>query len=407
VTSPATATTVAVRPCPQCTGTAVQTLHGGRFVLPAGHPLEPVVRVVACVQCGFCFNDTRSTRADFDRYYRDISKYADPRLSSGSGFSPEDTCRLDATADAIRAFAGATEGSILDIGCGAGGLLDSLATLGFTGLVGMDPASACVAEVMRRGHRAVIGTLDDHSLDGDRLFDGIVLSHVLEHVRDVTAALASVRRLLAPDGWLYVEVPDAALYGECLIAPYQDFNLEHINHFSAGSLRNLLATHGWRVAHEAAKTLDLGHGRGYPTVFAFARPASPATLEPDRTTNRALAAYVTASARRMQGIERILVSALQAGPIVVWGAGQFTMRLLGETALGQAAIAAFVDSNPVHQGRTLAGRPILAPAELQGHVTATTPIVIGSLVSLESIEAAIHRLGLTNPVVCLTAAEAS
>ena len=304
----------------------MQRTQDGRFVLAEGHPFEPVVRVVACDHCGFCFNDKRSTREDYDRHYREISKYADPKLSRGSGSSPEDTRRLAETTSVIREFAGATGGSILDIGCGAGGLLDSLATLGFTALVGMDPA----AEVTRRGHRDIVGTLDDHPLGGDRLFDGIVLSHV----RDVRAALAGVRRLLAADGWLYVEVPDVARYGECLIVPHQDFNLEHINHFSAGSLQNLLAAHGWRVAREAAKTLDLGHGLGYPADFALAHPA-PAAIEPDLTARHTLAAYLTASALRMEAIERVLASEVQAGPIVVWGARQFMMRLLGETSLGQ------------------------------------------------------------------------
>jgi ubiquinone/menaquinone biosynthesis C-methylase UbiE len=398
-------TATAVRPCPQCAGVAVQLIHEGLFVLPAGHPLEPVVRVVACEQCGFCFNDTPCSREDYDRYYRDISKYADPRLSSGAGASPQDTRRLAETAGVIRDFAGTAAASILDIGCGAGGLLDSLAMLGFKPLVGMDPAPACVEQVTRRGHRGVVGTLDDHPLGGDRSFGGIVLSHVLEHVRDVEAALASVRRLLAPDGWLYVEVPDATRYGECLIAPFQDFNLEHINHFSAGSLRNLLKAHSWCVAREAAKTLDLGHGRGYPAVYAFARPALPTAVETDPTARNALAAYTTESIRSMQAIERMLESEVRGRPILVWGVGQFTMRLLGETSLGRAAIAAFIDSNPVHHGRTLAGRPILAPAELHGHVAADSPIVIGSLVNLESIEVAIRDSGLANTIIRLTAAE--
>ncbi len=401
----AAATATAVRACPQCAGVNVRTIHEGRFVLPTDHPLEPIVRVVSCEQCGFCFNDTSASREDYDRYYRDISKYADPRLSSGAGASPEDTRRLGDTAEVIRDFAVSTSTSILDIGCGAGGLLDSLVTLGFTTLVGMDPATACATEVTRRGHRGVVGTLDDHPLGGDWSFGGIVLSHVLEHVRDVQAALASVRRLLALDGWLYVEVPDAARYGECLIAPYQDFNLEHINHFSAGSLRNLLTAHGWHVAHEAAKTLDLGHGRGYPAVYAVARPGLPAAVEPDPTARDALVAYAAKSARHMRAIERMLEAELFAGPIVIWGVGQFTMRLLGETSLGRAAIAAFVDSNPVHHGRTLAGRPILAPSELHGDVAADAPIVIGSLVNLESIEASIRDLGLGNPVIRLSAAE--
>ena len=92
----------AVRPCPQCGGRSVSLIHKGRFVLPEGHPLEPVVQVVACTECGQCFNDTANTRADYDRYYREVSKYADPRLSSGAGASPEDALRLAATASAIR-----------------------------------------------------------------------------------------------------------------------------------------------------------------------------------------------------------------------------------------------------------------------------------------------------------------
>jgi SAM-dependent methyltransferase len=405
VTVEAAAASAAVRPCPQCAGLVVQTIHEGRFVLPAGHPLEPVVRVVACELCGFCFNDTPCSQEAYDRYYREISKYADPRLSSGAGASPEDTRRLAQTAGVIRDFAGSAPASVLDIGCGAGGLLDSLAAVGFTSLAGMDPAPPCAAEVARRGHRGIVGTLDDHPLGGEQSFGGIVLSHVLEHVRDVQAALASVRRLVAPDGWLYVEVPDAARYGECLIAPFQDFNLEHINHFSAGSLRNTLATQGWHVAQEGAKTMALGNGRGYPAVFAFARPAPPVAAATDAIARDALATYTKRSAACMRRLEPLLEALVAAGPIAVWGVGQFTMRLLGETALGRATLSAFVDSNPIHQGRTLASRPIVAPRDLGRFISADTPIVIGSLVNLESIEASIHDLRLANRVIRLSAAE--
>ncbi len=407
MTEPAAAIATSVRPCPQCAGTTVQPIHEGRFVLPEGHPLEPVVRVVACGGCGFCFNDTPCSREDYDRYYREISKYADPRLSSGAGSSPEDARRLATTASAIRDFGVSTSGRILDIGCGAGGLLDNLKAIGYSSLAGMDPAPACAAEVTRRGYCGVVGTLDDHPLGGEQPFDGVVLSHVLEHVRDVPAALASIRELLAPDGWLYVEVPDAARYGECLIAPYQDFNLEHINHFSASTLRHVLTTHGWLVARAGEKTLALGHDREYPAVFAFARPSAPTSVATDSTTRGALATYVSHSSSCMEQIEAMLESHVLAGPIAVWGVGQFTMRLLGETVLGRATITAFVDSNPIHHNRTLAGSPIVAPAEVHRHISADTPIVIGSLVNLESIEASMRDLGLANPVIRLAAVQAA
>ena len=390
----------AVRPCPQCAAVCVQTVHEGRYILPSGHPLDPRVRVVACARCGFCFNDTPNTREDYDRYYREISKYADPRLSSGSGADSEDRQRLADTARAIRDCAESTDQRILDIGCGAGGLLDSLAELGFQALAGMDPAPACAAAVSERGHRGVVGTLDHHPLD-HAAFDGVILSHVLEHVRDVSAALSSIARLLTSQGWLYVEVPDAARYGECLIAPFQDFNLEHINHFSAQTLRNLLAVHGWEVVRHGAKTLRLPRGLGYPAIFVFARRAESPVAPPAVRATVALAEYVATSTEHMQRIEQVLRAEVVGRPVVVWGVGQFTMRLLAETSLGQATIVAFVDSNPVHHGRTLSGRPIVAPSELAGHMNAPVPIVIGSLVNLESIETSIRGQGLTNQVIHL------
>ena len=403
MTSLSATSNYALRSCPQCAGLAVQTIHEGRFVLPEGHPLESMVRVVACEYCGACFNDTASTWQDYDRYYCNISKYADLRLSSGSGSSLEDSRRLAETAGTIRDLAGATTGRILDIGCGAGGLLDGLAANGFKTLFGMDPAPACAAEVTRRGHRGVVGTINHHPFGRNQAFDGVVLSHVLEHIRDVEVALANVRDLLKPDGWLYVEVPDAARYCECLIAPFQDFNLEHINHFSAGSLRNLIMANGWHVAYQAGKTIDLGYGREYPATYAFARPALPVNFsEPDPTLRAMLESYAARSAQSMLAIKRLIDAEVRTGKFVVWGAGQFTMRFLGEYPTQIQQIAAIVDSNPVHHGRMIAGRRILAPSELNGRIAAEIPIVICSLVSRESIEAQIRTQGLSNRVIRLS-----
>jgi SAM-dependent methyltransferase len=397
-----TAAWAARRPCPQCGSTTVQTVHEGRYVLPEGHPLDAAVRVVACEHCGFCFNDTPATRADFDRYYRDVSKYADPRLSSGAGYSPEDTARLKATAEAINAFAQAHDTRILDIGCGAGGLLDSLAALGFHDLTGMDPAAACAKEVRRRGHCGIVGTFDEHPLSAAS-FDGIILSHVLEHVRDLSTALANVGRLLRPAGWLYVEVPDAARYGECLIAPFQDFNLEHINHFSVTTLSNLLASRGWMVASFGGKTLPLAHGCNYPAMYAFARQHQADPAGPDRSLRDALAEYVDKSSKHLAQIDGVLRKHIGSQPVLVWGVGQLTMRLLGETSLGRAAITAFIDSNPIHHGRTLAGRPVLSPESLAISALTETSIIIGSLVNVESIEASIRERGLGQRIIRLDA----
>lgn len=390
----------ATRPCSQCGGGIVRAIHEGSYVLPEGHPLASCVNVVSCEQCGFCFNDTACRREDYDRYYRELSKYADTKVSTGAGWSPEDRERLDDTAGCIFGMAGPTQAAVLDVGCGAGGLLDALSAVGYPTLYGMDPAAACATAVTERGHHGVVGSLDDHPL-APCMFHGVILCHVLEHVRDVASALEAVRHLLAPGGWLYVEVPDAARYAECLIAPFQDFNLEHINHFTLRSLGNMLRTHGWQVMRQESKTLPLPGGRKYPAIYAWARPSVASPAEVDHGGRQSLVEYVRVSNELMQAIDRRLGRAINGREIAVWGVGQMTMRLLAGSRLGTARIAAFVDSNPVHQGKRLAGTPILAPDEVLSRLSADVPIVIGSLVNLSAIEATIRSRGIPNPILRL------
>jgi hypothetical protein len=325
-------------------------------------------------------------------------------ISSGSGVSVADTRRLDETARIILDFAGSTNGRILDVGCGMGGLLDSLAGLGCTDLTGLDPAAACANEVSRRGYVGIAASIGD-DIQHHGTFDGIVLSHVLEHVLDLQATLKWLSSILRPDGWLFVEVPDANRYLDCLIAPWQDFNLEHINHFSLGSLRNVLRVNGWQVCHEGKRTLDLGSGLGYPAVYAFARYEVQCPLEADHSTHSCLLSYEAESSARMAEIEQILQRRVAAGPIVVWGAGQLTMRLLAGGVLTQAQIHAVVDANAVHHGKVLRGVTVKSPQEFVRSGLVDAPVIIGSLVNFESIERSIRALGLPNQVVGLSKRE--
>jgi SAM-dependent methyltransferase len=377
-------------------------VHDGQYVLPESHPLTPSITVVACGACGFCFNDTPSSQQDYDRYYGEMSKYADPRVSTGAGASAEDRERLERTADQIGVFSGRTSDRILDIGCGGGGLLDCLAARGYAALHGMDPSPACASLVGERGHRGVTGTLSRCDI-APGSFDGVLLSHVMEHVLDLRAALDAVANLIAPGGWVYVEVPDATRYEECLVAPFQDFNLEHINHFSSQSLNHLLATRGWAVVEAGSKSLALPGGKRYPAVWTFAMRSRGASPGKDSVTRPSLARYVEQSERELAGIVESLASRLEGNePVYVWGVGQLAMRLLGSSCLATTDIVAFVDSNPIHHGKLLRGRPVISPQQLAEAETGPRhPIVVGSLVNQGSIEASIRGQGIVNPLIHL------
>ena len=389
------------RPCPICDATSVELLRSMRFLLPDDHPLAKTYDVVRCVECGSVHADTPSTQADYDRYYADLSKYSDATTGTGGGEQQWDRDRLRQTAIDIAGALGDTRRRIVDIGCGNGGLLAELAALGYAELHGVDPSPACAETVGRipgvTGHAGTIFQVPE----AVRGADCAILSHVLEHVRDVPTALRTLRHVVRDGGTVYVEVPDASRYTDFLVAPFQDFNVEHINHFSAVSLANALRAAGFEVEHVEQKTINASSTAKYPAVWAIGRAAQrgPMTAVRDTALGGAVNDYIAASSRLLaeqsEHLERELASVPE---IVIWGAGQTTLTLLANAPLGGAKVLAIADSNPRYHGRTLGGFPVISPEQLRRF---QVPIVIGSLISQAPILRRIRELGLPNRTITL------
>lgn len=391
------------RPCPVCGTTAARFLHHQRFALPPGHPLPPAFNIVACPACDFVYADTTADAAAYDRYYTDYSKYADQGTSTGGGGDPRDQSRIEEMAREIGRHLPDRAARVVDIGCANGGMLAALRALGYENLLGIDPSPDCVANTKRLfGIPAQQGWLG--ALPAEVAPAGLViLSHVLEHVLDLAEAVRRVREVLAPAGLVYVEVPDAARYAECLVAPFQDFNSEHINHFSQASLANLFAAHGFELVAEGQKTVPVAGGFGYPACFSFFRlgAESGRSGEWRRAPDflREIDRYITHSASLLAAVDARL-ALVPPGPVIVWGVGQLTLKLLVETRLGRAEIAAFTDGNPLHHGKQLHGRPIVAPERLRD--LPPYPIIVGTMLHQVAIANRIQRdLALDNPVVTL------
>lgn len=398
------------RPCPVCGARAGEPLHHRRFVLPDGHPLAGGYTVVTCRACGAAYATPLPPQAAYDRFYRDASKYADAATGTGSGAQAWDDERLADTARQLAAFVPVRDARIVDVGCGAGGLLRQFRALGFTALTGIDPAPACVASVQQvSGVRGVVGSLFalPAAVEPAAL---VVLSHVLEHVRELGAAVDQLRRLVPGGGRVYAEVPDAERYAEFIAAPFLDFNTEHINHFSVGTLERLFASRGWRIVASGTKDIPSSPTARYPCAWVLAEaldasapeslPVGSAAGTANPALRAALLRYVTASDALLERIAARCAGAEIAGrDVIVWGTGQTTAILLADTPLGAARIVAFTDSNPAHHGRTIAGVPVVPPAALRD--MPQVPVVIGSLLHGAEIAAAITSLGLTNPVIRL------
>ena len=131
-------------------------------------------------------------------------------------------------------------GSVLGVGANTGKLMEFLAGHGFGPLTGLEPNDACAQQARNAGLDVVTGWFtEDETPPGP--FDVIVISHVLEHIREPIEALALARDRLRPGGLLAIFVPNAASYrARAGWSRWGPFNpIDHVWHFEPVPLRAL------------------------------------------------------------------------------------------------------------------------------------------------------------------------
>ena len=357
--------------------------------------------MAVCERCGGSYADGIPDQSAFDRYYRDMSKYE--YAQRGGAESEYDSRRLALIAGIVVPHVSSPRGRILDVGCASGRLLANIRDRGFPNVVGLDPSPACAATAARLyGIEVRTMTLGEIAGTGER-FDVVIMVGVLEHLRDLDSAFDHLRALLPAGGLLYVEVPDVTAFADWPNAPYQDFSTEHINFFSPVSLSNLMLRHGFARVFLERNHREQSYRTVMSNVSAVYRkqdvPAEPGMeLDTESATGleRYLAQCATDDARLQAAIDRVVDG---GRPILVWGVGTHTSRLMATSRLAEADIVAFIESNSRYQGKTLHGRPILAPAALKAH---HEPVLISSRVFQNEIAEQIRRdLGCQNELVLL------
>lgn len=395
-----------MRRCPICDSEHGEILHSQRLVVMDDYPLPRSFDVVMCSTCGMVFNRSSATQKDYDSFYARFSVHQNPAESVEGDIPVWEVSRLQNLAEIAAELTQSKSSRILDVGCSSGGMLLNLASGGFSKLVGVDPSPVCVAHVRSKGIEAYQGGADDLPQDIGH-FDLLTLTGVLEHIVDVRATIASLVRLCSPGGRILIEVPDAIRYADFLHSPFQDFNTEHINHFSCQSLCNLMRPFGLTLFREEHTEVRGPSGLEIPCLLAgFERveeQQTGASWTINDSLRESLQRYVNSSRQMMQRLNEQVLSALSiSSQVIVWGTGQLAMKMLSATALKQAKILAFIDANPINSGRQIRGIPILPPQNIPA---GNWPIIITSLLHSEGILSTIRNLGLANPVVVLQAHE--
>lgn len=137
--------------------------------------------------------------------------------------------------------------SLLEAGCAGGFFLEAARRAGIA-VEGVEPAEVCVRFAKEQLNLSVRqGSFEGMSPAGP--VDAVCAFHVLEHVEDPRVFMSTARSVLAPGGWLALEVPNIASAAarrqgrswHGLQLPY------HRWHFTPQTLSRLVENHGFQV----------------------------------------------------------------------------------------------------------------------------------------------------------------
>lgn len=326
-------------PCPICNRpetAAIRKMHFGEKPHLPGE-----ISLHACPDCDFAFTSPRDAEG-YRAYYASVAN----DLSQRHG-QYQNIPQVEILADLIATH---RVRSVLDFGCGGGGLIHALAArfpeIDFNGF-----------DVNANFPSGLTNLKFDNAL-ADKRYDLVILSHVVEHIPDLTE-VSGLFDLVAPGGLVYVEMPDPHRY-EALAQPQFGYYVDrlHVNHFSQRAFLKLAPDH-FDVVSGGSYSMPYNLGEAYPAQFVALR----AQLRPT-SVQSAIEAYVASETSRWATTRE----ALKERHFFVYGFGDNFHRSLsagGPLEGLEDRIIAIIDRNaPALTARNSLGFRFVEPTDL-------------------------------------------
>jgi SAM-dependent methyltransferase len=278
------------------------------------------------------------------------------------GHSPAFRAHLDVVADLVVERLGRDR--IVEVGCGKGLFLELLAARGVD-ITGFDPTyEGMNPRIIARYF----------SPNEQMQAQGLVLRHVLEHIRDPFAFLQQLRDANGGGGLLYVEVP--CLDWILAHRAWFDVFYEHVNYFRLADFARLFGSvvQAGRVfgGQYLAVVVDLATLRA-PRIDEHDRVAFPGDFTRASSSSAASSSSPSTGAR-----ERV----------AVWGGASkgVIFSLLRQRAGHPVDVV--IDINPAKQGRYLpaTGLQVASPAEALATLPAGSTIYVMNSMYLREIK---------------------
>ncbi len=246
-----------IEQCPVCKQTEFIDLFECKDYVASGESFP----IVSCKNCSLQFTSVRPKEEEVGRYYQSnnyISHSGNDKSELGVTYKIYDWVRnfsIGSKLQTIKQFH--NSGSLLDLGCGLGYFLNGVTLDQTFDAKGADVSQEAIEYVK---NQFAINVLPEGELNtvNDASFDVITQWHVMEHVYRLDERMTLLKRILKPNGTMFIAVPISNSYDAKYYKQFWDgYDVpRHLFHFTPKSFEYLMEKHGFKVVRKKSMLFD-------------------------------------------------------------------------------------------------------------------------------------------------------
>lgn len=229
--------------CPVCSSSAIQAAIKATDHTVSGE-LFPIWE---CTDCTLRFTQDVPDPAGIAAYYKSENYISHTNTNKGfinKLYQRVRKITLRQKRNLVKKATGLKSGTLLDVGSGTGAFVHVMKNGGWQ-VSGIEPDAGARETALDSFQTELLDAGVFFDLAASK-FDVITLWHVLEHVHDLHGYINQLKKIVKPQGRIFIAVPnytskDAHIYKEYWAA----YDVpRHLYHFSPASMKHLMGKHG-------------------------------------------------------------------------------------------------------------------------------------------------------------------